>query len=95
VADAFDVLDDLAESMDYALVGPVDSRVHEIHAERFPFNAVCHVGRARCSRPATAFTVSSWADHPSEFAWLRGGRIGIASPTALCRPPPHTCPGGW
>jgi V8-like Glu-specific endopeptidase len=45
VADAFEVLDNLAESVDYAVVGPADSRVHEIHTKRFPFNTVCHVGR--------------------------------------------------
>jgi V8-like Glu-specific endopeptidase len=30
---------------DYALVGPVDSRIHELHTERFPYNTVCHLGR--------------------------------------------------
>lgn len=30
---------------DYALVGPVDSRIHEIRTTRFPFNTVCHIGR--------------------------------------------------
>ena len=38
-------LDDVAEAMDYAVVGPTDSRIHEIHTTRFPFNTVCHVER--------------------------------------------------
>lgn len=43
--DAFERLDQMAESLDYALVGPADSRVHEIRTRRFPFNTICHLGR--------------------------------------------------
>jgi V8-like Glu-specific endopeptidase len=42
---ALDALDDVAEATDYSVVGPRDSRVHEIHTTRFPFNTVCHLGR--------------------------------------------------
>lgn len=45
MADAFERLDDLTEAVDYALVGPVDNRVHEIRTTRFPYNTVCHLGR--------------------------------------------------
>ena len=34
-----------SNATDYALVGPVDSRVHEIRTTQFPFNTVCHIGR--------------------------------------------------
>jgi V8-like Glu-specific endopeptidase len=37
--------EDPDEAWDYALVGPVDNRVHEIRTERFPYSAVCHLGR--------------------------------------------------
>jgi V8-like Glu-specific endopeptidase len=30
---------------DYALVGPIDSRIQEINTRHFPFNTVCHLGR--------------------------------------------------
>ena len=43
--DEFDRLDRLAESADYAIVGPVDSRVHLIHTTRFPYATLCHLGR--------------------------------------------------
>lgn len=33
------------ESSDYALVGPIDSRIQELHTDRFPYNTVCHLGR--------------------------------------------------
>lgn len=39
------VLDRLTEALDYAVVGPTDNRIHEIHTARFPFNTVCHVER--------------------------------------------------
>ena len=39
------VLDRLTEVLDYAVVGPTDNRIHEIHTTRFPFNTVCHVER--------------------------------------------------
>jgi V8-like Glu-specific endopeptidase len=42
---ALDTLDDLAEAIDYSVVGPRDSRVHEIHTTRYPFNTICHLGR--------------------------------------------------
>jgi V8-like Glu-specific endopeptidase len=35
----------LPDDSDYALVGPTDNRVHELHTERFPFSTVCHLGR--------------------------------------------------
>ncbi len=34
-----------SQPSDYALVGPVDNRIHEIRTTRFPFNTVCHIGR--------------------------------------------------
>jgi V8-like Glu-specific endopeptidase len=42
---AFDVLDDMAAAVDYAVVGPRDNRVHEIRTREFPFNTICHLGR--------------------------------------------------
>lgn len=35
----------LDAGFDYALVGPLDSRVHEIRTTRFPYNTICHLGR--------------------------------------------------
>ena len=43
--DEIDFLDDLSDRIDYALVGPRDSRTHETETDRFPFNTVCHVER--------------------------------------------------
>lgn len=40
-----DRLEDLADQVDYSVVGPRDSRVHEIETTRFPFNTICHVER--------------------------------------------------
>jgi V8-like Glu-specific endopeptidase len=40
-----DLLDDLSDAVDYAIVGPRDSRVHEINTARFPWNTICHLGR--------------------------------------------------
>lgn len=37
--------DSVVSMADYALVGPVDSRVHEIRTTQFPFNTVCHLLR--------------------------------------------------
>jgi V8-like Glu-specific endopeptidase len=34
-----------SDAVDYALVGPVDNRIHEIRTTQFPFNTVCHIGR--------------------------------------------------
>lgn len=34
-----------AADADYALVGPLDNRVHEVRTDRYPFNTVCHLGR--------------------------------------------------
>ncbi len=34
-----------SNTADYALVGPVDNRIHEINTTQFPFNTVCHIGR--------------------------------------------------
>jgi V8-like Glu-specific endopeptidase len=31
--------------LDYALVGPIDNRVHETRTTHFPFNTLCHLGR--------------------------------------------------
>jgi V8-like Glu-specific endopeptidase len=49
---ALDALDTFADEADYALVGPRDSRVHEVATTRFPFNTVCHLcrdfGDGRC-----------------------------------------------
>jgi len=33
------------QPLDYALIGPVDSRIHEFRTARFPFNTVCYIGR--------------------------------------------------
>jgi V8-like Glu-specific endopeptidase len=41
----FDQLEDLAESVDYAVVGPHDNRVHEVRTRIFPFNTICHLER--------------------------------------------------
>lgn len=35
----------LAEGIDYALVGPIDNRIQEIRTRQFPLNTVCHMGR--------------------------------------------------
>lgn len=35
----------ILDSIDRALVGPIDSRIHEIRTTQFPFNTVCHIGR--------------------------------------------------
>ena len=42
---ALDQLEDLAEDVDYSVVGPRDNRIHEIETRRFPYNTVCHLGR--------------------------------------------------
>jgi V8-like Glu-specific endopeptidase len=42
---ALDLLDELADAADYAIVGPRDSRVHEIDTTRFPWSTVCHLCR--------------------------------------------------
>ncbi|MDK9708202.1 MAG: serine protease [Desulforhopalus sp.] len=36
---------DLDLAIDYAVIGPHDSRTHEIRTTRFPFNTICHVER--------------------------------------------------
>jgi V8-like Glu-specific endopeptidase len=36
---------DLAQGIDYALVGPLDNRVQEIRTRQFPLNTICHLGR--------------------------------------------------
>lgn len=38
-------VDDLAEEIDYAVVGPVDGRTHVHRTRRFPFNTICYLGR--------------------------------------------------
>ena len=38
-------LDVLAESVDYSIIGPRDSRVNEITTTTFPYNTLCHVER--------------------------------------------------
>lgn len=40
-----DRLDAIAESADYSIVGPHDSRVHETRTTTFPWNTLCHVER--------------------------------------------------
>jgi V8-like Glu-specific endopeptidase len=40
-----DLLDDMTDTVDYAIVGPHDSRLHEIHTTAFPWNTICHLGR--------------------------------------------------
>jgi V8-like Glu-specific endopeptidase len=37
--------DDPVDAWDYALVGPTDNRIHELRTDRFPYSAVCHLGR--------------------------------------------------
>ena len=36
---------DKGEGFDFALVGPTDNRVHELHTTRFPYNTICHLER--------------------------------------------------
>src|SRR5262245_63657389 len=45
LAAALGNLDDLTDAVDYAVVGPRDSRVHEINTTRFPWNTICYLGR--------------------------------------------------
>jgi V8-like Glu-specific endopeptidase len=45
LAAALGSLDDLSDATDYSLVGPRDTRVHEINTTRFPWNTICHLGR--------------------------------------------------
>jgi len=51
--DAFAEIDRVADAVDYALVGPRDSRRQEIHTTRFPYGTVAHLcrdfGDGRCS----------------------------------------------
>lgn len=42
---ALDLLEDLNDAADYAVVGPKDNRVHEIRTTRFPFSTICYLGR--------------------------------------------------
>lgn len=42
---AIDRLEAFAEQADYAIVGPIDNRIHEIATTRFPLSTVCHVER--------------------------------------------------
>lgn len=42
---AIDQLEELTDSIDYAVIGPHDSRTHETRTTRFPFNTMCHVER--------------------------------------------------
>ncbi len=42
---ALDLLDDLSDAIDYAVVGPRDSRIHEIQTTHFPWNTICHLSR--------------------------------------------------
>lgn len=43
--DAFDARDGAAGDGDRAIVGPLDSRMHVIHTQRFPYATLCHLGR--------------------------------------------------
>lgn len=42
---AVDILENVAESIDYSVVGPRDNRVHVIETRQFPFNTICHLER--------------------------------------------------
>lgn len=42
---AIDALEDMSAESDYALVGPRDTRTHEIRTKQFPFNTICYLGR--------------------------------------------------
>jgi V8-like Glu-specific endopeptidase len=42
---AIDTLQELSDDIDYSIVGPRDSRVHEISTTIFPFNTVCSIER--------------------------------------------------
>lgn len=38
-------IEELADRIDYALVGPRDSRIHIVRTRKYPFSNVCHLGR--------------------------------------------------
>lgn len=70
------------QAADYALVGPVDSRIHEIRTTHFPFNTICHIGRdfgnnrwAGCSGILIAPRLVLTAGH-CLFSHRRGGPPG-------------------
>jgi V8-like Glu-specific endopeptidase len=42
---AIDTLQELSDDVDYSIVGPRDSRIHEISTTAFPFNTVCSIER--------------------------------------------------
>ncbi len=45
MASELDLLDDITEELDYSIVGPRDTRVHEINTTGFPCSTLCDVGR--------------------------------------------------
>ena len=82
-----DRVDDLADGIDHALVGPRDSRQQEINTERFPFSTVVHLcrdfGNSRCSgcsgvliAPDRVLTAAHCLWSPKRDAPPR--RIGVA-----------------
>jgi V8-like Glu-specific endopeptidase len=42
---ALDLLEDISEGVDYAVIGPRDNRIHEVETSLFPFNTICYLGR--------------------------------------------------
>lgn len=42
---ALDLLDEISEEVDHAVIGPRDTRVHVIKTTWFPFRTVCHLAR--------------------------------------------------
>jgi V8-like Glu-specific endopeptidase len=44
-------LHEVVDEADYAIIGPVDSRIQEVDTQRFPWNTICHLCRAFPQNP--------------------------------------------